>query len=58
MGFLFYLKLCGFAAMGLVAALVLRRGLAECHERVRRMSAFAAGAIRGRRIDSELNIVV
>ena len=36
MEFLFYLKLCGLAAMGLVAALVFRRGLAECHERVAR----------------------
>ena len=44
MDFLFYLKLCGFAAMGLVAALVLRRELAACHERVRRMSAWQRAA--------------
>ena len=44
MDFLFYLKLCGFAAMGLVAALVFRRGLAACHERVRGMSAWQRAA--------------
>ena len=40
----FYLKFCGLAAMGLVATLVFRRGLAECHERVRGMSAWQRAA--------------
>ena len=44
MDFLLYLKLCGFAAMGLVAAVALRRGLAACHERVRGMSAWQRAA--------------
>ena len=44
MDLVFYLKLCGLAAMGLVAAVVFRRGLAECHERVRRMSAWQRAA--------------
>lgn len=32
MDFLFCLKLCGFAAVGLIAAVALRRELAACHE--------------------------
>ena len=32
MDFLFYLKLCGFAAMGLVSAVAMRRELAACLE--------------------------
>ena len=44
MDLVFYLKLCGLAAMGLVAALVLRRGLAGCHERVRGMPAWQRAA--------------